>query len=136
MTRATRALALLFGAAAITFATVRVGSGDFPKPTQFNPGEPHRRHYRDLSDDAIKKVMKTMAADLGVKCNFCHDGKDYASEAIPMKDYARKKIGMVGWLNGRYKPEGSKWEYTCYSCHRGQIRPVPSEPPAPGTKKF
>lgn len=136
MKRAKRVLVPLLGAAALPLASVQVGSGDFPKPTKFQPGQPYRRYYRDLSEEQIKKVMKEMAAEIGVKCTFCHNEKDYTSEAIPMKDFARKKIGMVRYLNEKYRPEGSTYEYSCYSCHRGQVKPVPSEAPPPGTKKF
>lgn len=136
MTPKLRVAALLLGATVLTLANVVPGAGDFPKPTKFSPGEPHRRHLRDMPDAEIKKYMKGVADGLGVKCSFCHEGKDYASEAIPIKDFARKKIGMVRWLNEKYRPEGAKWEYSCFSCHRGQVRPVPSIPPAPDLKKF
>ncbi len=43
------------------------------------------------------------------------------------------KIGMLTYLNSKYRPKNAKWEYTCYSCHRGKLKPVPSQ--APGTAR-
>jgi hypothetical protein len=73
--------------------------------------------------------MKTLSDAIGEKCVYCHDEKNYPSDEKPAKDFARHKLQMVDWLNVKYRPAGAKWEYGCYSCHRGQIRPVPWVPP-------
>jgi len=110
---------------------------DYPfRKTQFGAAEGTRKVYKNLSDAEIKAVMQEMADGIGVKCDYCHNEKNYASEEKPMKDFARKKIFMLDWMNHKYRPPKAKWEYTCYTCHRGQVKPVPqAAPPAPGAKK-
>jgi hypothetical protein len=89
-----------------------------------------------MKEAEIKKLMKTHADGIGVKCSFCHNEKNYASEENPMKDFGRKKIYLLQWLNDKYRPPNASWEYTCYTCHRGKVKPVPFEVPlvpgAPG----
>jgi len=99
-----------------------------PQAKQKKPPE-RRRVYKDLSDADIKKVMKKMAAEIGAKCTLCHDESDYASFKKQTKEFAQYKLMMVDWLNRKYRPEGAGWEYTCYTCHRGQLKDIPSSMP-------
>lgn len=98
--------------------------------TRFGKLEGTRKVYKSLTVPEIKKVMRPMANSIGVDCDYCHNEQNYASDEKPAKDFARHKIQMIEWLNVKYRPSGAKWEYSCYSCHRGRVRPVPSAPPA------
>ena len=122
----------LLGLAGLGLAFLFTGSQiqkyRFPR-TKFGPNEGRLKIYKDKSPEEIKKLMQVMSDDIGVKCAFCHDEKDYASEENPMKDFARRKMFMLDWMNAKYKPLEAKWEYSCYTCHRGQVTPVPSSPP-------
>lgn len=90
---------------------------------------PRRKVYLDQTDAEMKKIMKGMCEEIGAKCEECHNTKDFASFEKPMKEFAQYKMLMVGWLNAKYRPENATWKYTCYSCHRGVLRPLPSAPP-------
>jgi hypothetical protein len=73
---------------------------------------------------------------LGVNCKFCHiplkaipDSLDYASDAEPMKEQARRMMRMNIYINQTYfnfdkneRPEYLK-TVTCYTCHRGDPFP-------------
>ncbi len=83
----------------------------------------------DMPADQMGKVMNIMSASLSVNCQFCHDGNDFAKEAIGHKDIGRKMIEMTLELNKNHF-EGRD-EVTCFTCHRGQKHPsatVPFEP--------
>lgn len=129
MTPRTRGAAIVLTGLAITLALSGFQIAKYPfKRRDFPQGQPHRTVYRDLTPEQIKPHMKKMAAELGVKCSYCHDEKDYASEAKPEKDFARSKMMMLDWLNHKYRPEETPWHYTCWQCHRGKVRPVPEGP--------
>lgn len=91
---------------------------------------------KDISDEKLDSIMQTYNLALGVKCEFCHvpvkgfkDSLDYASDAEPMKENARKMMLMVidinknnFWFNKDERPEYLK-TVTCKTCHRGEAFP-------------
>ncbi len=93
---------------------------------------------KDISDAKLDSIMQTYTIALGVKCNFCHvpmknivDSLDYASDAEPMKEEARKMMRMTIYINKtnfhfdkRQRPEYLH-TVTCKTCHRGE--PFPPE---------
>lgn len=93
---------------------------------------------KDISDEKLDSMMQTYNLALGVKCEFCHvpvkgfkDSLDYASDAEPMKENARKMMTMVidinrnnFWFDKSTRPEYLR-TVTCKTCHRGE--PFPPE---------
>jgi hypothetical protein len=75
----------------------------------------------DMPADQMGKVMNIMSASLGVNCQFCHEGTDFAKEQVAHKDIGRKMIEMTLELNKQHF-EGRS-EVTCFTCHRGQAHP-------------
>jgi photosynthetic reaction center cytochrome c subunit len=73
----------------------------------------------DLSDAQINREMQAWTKAIGEKCPYCHEGTDYASDANPKKDVARKMAQMLGDMNKNYL-EGKG---TCVLCHRGAAVP-------------
>ena len=129
--RARTAILCLAGLGAV-FALIGWQIQDYPfRKSQFGTMEGTRKFNQDKSEAEVKKIMKVMADGIGVKCVFCHNEKDYTSDEKPMKDFVRKKMYLVDWMNHKYRPATAKWEYSCYTCHRGSIKPVPSAPPLP-----
>jgi photosynthetic reaction center cytochrome c subunit len=58
---------------------------------------------------------------LGVGCEHCHGGSNFADRSKPILDFARRMERMVGGLNdGPLKALGG---VTCWSCHRGHTAP-------------
>jgi hypothetical protein len=131
MNRPLRIITLTLLGAGLVLGTTAFQIGEYPfGKSRFGRAEGTRKVYRNMPDPELKKVMKTMGDALGVGCTYCHDTKDYTSEEKPPKDFSRHKVQMVQWLNAKYRPGAAKWEYNCYSCHRGVVKPVPSAPPA------
>ena len=92
----------------------------------------------DISDQKLDSIMQTYNKALGVKCGFCHvpqknlpDSLDYASDAEPMKEEARKMMRMTIDINKNnfYFDKSIRPEYlhvvTCKTCHQGE--PFPPE---------
>src|SRR5262245_3147685 len=69
----------------------------------------------------LQAVMAVLTGSLGVRCNYCHAGS-FEKDDKPTKQTARMMMQMVFELNkGRF---GGKDAITCYTCHRGQPKPV------------
>lgn len=49
----------------------------------------------EMPADEMGKVMNMMSASLGVNCNFCHEGTNFAKENVGKKDVARKMLEMT-----------------------------------------
>ena len=123
---------------------------------------------KDMPRPQVIRVMRTFTNGLGVRCQHCHVGEgndlskfDFASDAKPTKEIARKMMVMATDINAKYLagivvptpptapdaappatppaaaapsapagPAGPK--VTCFSCHRGALKPVTAPPPAEG----
>jgi TolA-binding protein len=82
-------------------------------------------------------LMRTISGDLGVRCQFCHVGKegqpltqfDFASDDKRTKQVARQMMLMLQEINRRLDTIPARptpaLQATCATCHRGLSRPVP-----------
>jgi photosynthetic reaction center cytochrome c subunit len=76
---------------------------------------------KDMPADQLGRVMNLMAASLGVNCNFCHVGEDFAKDDKKEKETARQMIKMTFDLN-KNNFEGRP-EISCNTCHQGHEHP-------------
>jgi len=77
---------------------------------------------KEIPAEQLIPTMQFVAASLGVECEYCH--VQHAPEKDDKKDKltARKMMTMMMEINAaNFKGER---EVTCYSCHRGAVRPV------------
>jgi photosynthetic reaction center cytochrome c subunit len=99
---------------------------------------------KDSKPDVLILTMKNFTRALGVRCPFCHVGKEgqplsefnFASDDIPNKNIARSMMRMVGEINGRLQndvPGAAEkgYQVMCYTCHRGAEHPVHAPDAAP-----
>lgn len=84
-------------------------------------------------------TMRNFAGDLGVRCLFCHVGKegqplsqaDFPSDEKRTKQVARQMMLMVQEINRRvdtlpgHTPGAASLQVTCGTCHRGVSKPQP-----------
>ena len=82
-------------------------------------------------------MMRNITGDLGVRCQFCHVGKegmplaqfDFASDDKRTKLVARQMMLMLQEVNRRLDTIPARpspaLQATCATCHRGLSRPVP-----------
>ena len=75
----------------------------------------------DMPADQMGKVMNLFAASLGVNCNFCHVGEDFAKDGKEEKEAAREMIKMTLGLNKNFFD--NRPEISCNTCHQGHTHP-------------
>jgi hypothetical protein len=91
---------------------------------------------KDISSKELQGIMADDFEDgLGVSCGFCHasatggHGLDFASDAKPEKEIARRMMRMTLDLNRKYfnarKPRigSNTLSITCTTCHKGEPFP-------------
>lgn len=79
---------------------------------------------KGLAKPELVKVMKTFAAALGKKCDFCHVKGDFSSDDKDHKRDARMMIDLVASLNEKFFTDPNGPRATCFMCHRGAEKPV------------
>jgi hypothetical protein len=72
--------------------------------------------------EQIFPSMQFITASLGVECDFCHVQGAFDKDDKKNKQTARKMMDMMFAIN-KDSFEGRR-EVTCYSCHRGNAKPV------------
>ena len=76
--------------------------------------------------DQLMPAMQFMASSLGAECAFCHVQGQMESDDKPAKKTARAMIAMTAAINK--DAFRGQLQVTCFSCHRGALRPVDTPP--------
>ena len=87
------------------------------------------------SKKELKKYMKSISKDLGVKCSFCHDMNDKSLDT-KHKIIARDMIIMQNNLNRQFfgqmgdslSHNQNTLQISCWTCHRGSKIPELNRP--------
>ena len=84
------------------------------------------------SRSKMKKYMKSISKDLGVKCSYCHDMDDKSLDT-PKKDITREMIKLTHYLNDLLNIEKKDTiihttYVTCWTCHYGKTQPASIRP--------
>ena len=77
---------------------------------------------KGIPGDQVIPAMQFISYSLGVKCSFCHVEGALDKDDKKAKQTARKMMQMMAAINRANFD--SRREVTCYSCHRGSVRPV------------
>lgn len=107
--------------------------------------EPYKKGYdkrnlkvlpKDISDEALDKIMDEFEEDLGIKCDFCHvpmkgdtSKLDFASDERPEKEISREMMRMTIKINNQFFQAknamigDSTLAVTCNTCHHGDPHP-------------
>jgi spermidine/putrescine-binding protein len=87
---------------------------------------------KTIAPDVLKKTMNGFTDQLGVKCTFCHNLDNYASDEKKHKTNARKMIQLVQFMQANkakyFKADVSNDLIACGTCHRGKEEPEPFVP--------
>lgn len=91
----------------------------------------------NMTDTELQRTMNMMRASLGVHCDYCHvvddkTGWHFEKDDKKEKKTAREMIALT--LDINKKQFNGRAEVSCFTCHRGAIRPVslvplPQTPP-------
>jgi hypothetical protein len=92
---------------------------------------------KDSPARVVIGTMKGFANGLGVRCQFCHVGKeglpleefDFVSDEIAQKKTARIMLRLTDDINKTLdaavpRAAGAEVRVTCITCHRGQSTPT------------
>ena len=87
------------------------------------------------SERDLKKYMKTVSKDLGVKCKYCHDLNDKSIDT-DHKKIAREMMRMQMDLNKSFfallgdslHMHEEMTQISCWTCHRGTKEPQTVRP--------
>src|ERR1700722_597544 len=74
-----------------------------------------------VSSDQLIPAMRFITASLGVECNYCHVQDHFDKDDKKPKQIARDMMRMMLEID-KDSFEGNR-EVTCYSCHRGSVKP-------------
>lgn len=75
---------------------------------------------KGLPAERLMSVMFAFKAALGVDCTHCHIKDQWEKDDRPAKQIARKMITLTRDANAKL---GGVGRVTCFTCHRGQVRP-------------
>ena len=101
---------------------------------------------KEMTGQQVQQVMQSFTRGLGVMCDHCHVSReDRASDDKPPKLVARKMLAMMLAINkdflkdvGEPLPAPAQpsplppMKVTCYTCHRGALKPLTAPPPGGG----
>ncbi len=129
MHRPFRRVVLSAVCAAVLVPRVAVPQTTFPPPTVGNL----QVLPADTPPRAVIAAMRDMTLALGVRCPFCHVGKegqpldqfDFGADDVAAKTVARAMLRLTRDLNTQLKTAlPAAPAVTCYTCHRGERQPV------------
>jgi photosynthetic reaction center cytochrome c subunit len=81
---------------------------------------------KGIPADQLIPTMQFITASLGVECDFCHVQGAFEKDEKKPKETARKMMGMMFAINADNFDRNR--EVTCYTCHRGNAKPVGMPP--------
>ena len=77
---------------------------------------------RGVPTKQLPMVMSYFSRSLGVRCLFCHNLDDFASDEKQPKQMARKMLDMVQGIRKNFY-NGGDTPVQCYNCHQGHEKP-------------
>jgi photosynthetic reaction center cytochrome c subunit len=91
---------------------------------------------KNMPAGRLAAVMTGWTRALGVKCNHCHTLGAWEKDDMPTKQIARDMIALASKINGESLKQiknlkSEKPSISCYTCHRGALKPETAPPPTP-----
>jgi len=135
---------MVLSVCALVAVTVRVSAqgqqGAAQTPPAGQAGGPAPKNVQVLPKDwtgrQVQMFMRNFTVGLGMMCTDCHV-QDRASDEKKEKVTARQMLKMTMAINNDFlkyigePPAAGTLKVSCYSCHRGQRKPI-NAPPAGG----
>ena len=122
------------------------GGGGRQRPNPFDTGgrddKPAGEVFKNiqvlksLPAGQLRGVMFSMTRSLGVRCEACHIEGQFEKDDVPDKQVAREMVLMTGKINNDLLKaitglKSEKPQVSCYTCHRGSVKPETALPPPP-----
>lgn len=81
---------------------------------------------KGLKAGRLMMTMQLFTKSLGVQCTHCHVQGDFSKDDQPAKQTARQMLMMVGGISKEFF--NGQATINCYTCHKGQVKPVAFPP--------
>jgi len=110
-------------------ANVHAGSGAPAPQASDKKAEEQFKNIQVLKGipaDQLVPTMQFVTASLGVECDFCHVQGAFEKDDKKTKQTARKMMEMMFAINADNFDRNR--QVTCYTCHRGNAKPVGMPP--------
>src|SRR5450432_660691 len=101
---------------------IRAQEPGAPAPKKAEEQFKNIQTLKGIPADQLIPSMQFITASLGVECDFCHVQGAFDKDDKKPKQTARKMMEMMFAIN-KENFEGHR-EVTCYSCHRGNAKPI------------
>ena len=111
--------------AAVTFAA-QVAGAQVPEVKTAEQVYKNIQQLKGTPADQLSAAMQFISASLGVECEACHVPGKFDADDKSNKKTAREMMAMTAAIN-KDSFHGQR-QVTCYSCHRGSLRPVATPP--------
>tara|TARA_A100001011_G_scaffold162379_1_gene170853 strand:+ start:13476 stop:13811 length:336 start_codon:yes stop_codon:yes gene_type:complete len=89
------------------------------------------KNQKILSFETKKEMMdymkKEISAPLGVKCSYCHNVRDFASDDKKEKEITRQMMIMTNSINKNTMNPLAYDPVNCWTCHQGNTDPLRSK---------
>lgn len=89
------------------------------------------KNQKILSFETKKEMMdymkKEISASLGVKCSYCHNVRDFASDEKKEKEITRQMMIMTNVINKNTMTPLAYDPVNCWTCHQGNTDPLRSK---------
>jgi photosynthetic reaction center cytochrome c subunit len=112
----------------LVMTVAKAQSGASPAPSASTGPKTAEQQFKNIQvlkgipADQLTPSMQFITASLGVQCDFCHVQGAFDKDDKKPKQTARKMMEMMFAINK--DNFDAHPEVTCYSCHRGAIKPV------------
>jgi photosynthetic reaction center cytochrome c subunit len=103
-------------------ASVAVHSWTVPATPTAQKAFKNVQVLKDIPADDLVPTMQFVSGSLGVECDFCHVRNAFEKDDKEAKRTARQMMRMQLAINGR--DFDARRAVTCYTCNRGQTKPV------------
>jgi hypothetical protein len=130
--RGVLAAVLVFVCAVVVTATQAGTQGQAAPPAGGAPPQNLQVLPKEMTRAEVTALMRTFTAALGVQCTHCHVGspQERFKDDLPAKATARKMLKMAMDINKDHLEikSGEPNKVTCYTCHRGALKPLTAAP--------
>ncbi len=93
------------------------------------------KNQKILNFETKKEIMdymkKEISASLGVKCSYCHNVRDFASDEKKEKEITRQMMIMTNSINKSTMTPLAYEPVNCWTCHQGNTNPLRSKAISP-----
>lgn len=86
--------------------------------------------FKGATAGRVKMTMQLFTKALGVQCSHCHVQGDFSKDDNPAKQTARAMLTMSGGISKEFF--NGQMTVTCFTCHKGQVKPVAFPPQRQG----